>query len=117
MIALRSIACTITTLTLVLFTPAFLHGDDEPVVKVGEATPTWKDIPGTDGKSHSLGDLKDRDVVVVAVTCNHCPIALGYLDRMKDFCRNHAGAGGKVAFVAISVSDSETDRLPRMREI
>lgn len=90
-------------------------GDDRS--KVGEARPTWKDLPGVDDKNHSLEDLKGKDAVVVAVTCNHCPIAQQYIDRMKEFAEKECGPNGKVALVAIVVSHEETDRLPRMKEV
>jgi hypothetical protein len=77
---------------------------------------SWKDVPGVDGKKHSLADLDSREIVVAAVTCNHCPIALEYYDRMKEFSRR-CGPGAKVALVAVSLSDWETDRLPRMKEL
>lgn len=77
----------------------------------------WRDLPGVDGKLHSLADLADRDVVVVAITCNHCPIALEYIGRMKAFAERHCGPDGKVSLVAISLSHLETDKLPRMKEL
>jgi peroxiredoxin len=62
-------------------------------------------------------DLKHKEAVVVAFTCNHCPIAIEYYERMNEFATKHCGTGGKVALVAISVSNLETDKLPRMKEL
>lgn len=90
---------------------------DLPGVSLGRARPTWSDLPGTDGKNHSLAELADREVVVVAISCNHCPIAIEYFDRMKEFATKHCGVKGKVGLVAISLSNLETDKLPRMQEI
>jgi peroxiredoxin len=78
---------------------------------------SWKDLPGVDGKKHSLADLQDKDVVVLAVTCNHCPVALEYYARMKDFVRTVASGGSKVALVAVAFGDLEADKLPRMKQI
>jgi peroxiredoxin len=92
--------------------------DKEPAkVVVGKSQPSWKSLPGTDDKEHSLADLKDREVIVVAITCNHCPIAIEYFERLNEFAKKHCGEKGKVALVAISVSDMETDKLPRMKEV
>lgn len=88
-----------------------------PTVRIGETKPTWIGLIGTDGKPHSLADFAEREVVVIAVTCNHCPIAIQYYDRMKAFAQRHAGPDGKVGLVAISVSNLETDKLPRMKEM
>lgn len=92
--------------------------ESEPTLpQVGQAKIAWQDLPGVDSRSHALADLAQREVVVVAITCNHCPIAIEYYGRMKEFARSHCGSDGKVALVAISLSDLETDRLPRMKEM
>src|SRR5947209_596101 len=85
-------------------------------LSAGDAAPAWKDLPGTDGKKHSLADLKDKDVVVVVFTCNSCPVAEAYEDRLIDFTRKHAAAESKVALVAINVNTVPEDRLDRMKE-
>jgi peroxiredoxin len=70
-----------------------------------------------DGKSVSLADFKDKDVLVVAITCNHCPVAIAYQDRMIEFAKKYAGPDGKVALVAINVNNSEADKLPKMKDV
>lgn len=62
---------------------------------------------------HSLADLKDKDVVVVLFTCNSCPIAIDYEDRIIAFAKNQSA---KVGVVAINVNTIEADRLPKMKE-
>jgi peroxiredoxin len=91
-------------------------GEYNRVLKIGDPAPRWSNLPGVDGKSHALADLKDKDVVVVVFICNHCPIAQAYEDRLIAFARKHDGPDSKVALVAISVDNSEEDRLPRMKE-
>ena len=76
----------------------------------------WENLPGVDGKLHSLKDLGDKEIVVVAITCNHCPIAIEYFDRLKEFVSEVAGPESDVALVAISVSDKESDKLEPMAE-
>jgi len=83
-------------------------------VSIGDAAPSWSDLPGTDGKKHSLADLKDKDVVVVVITCNHCPVAQAYEDRLVAFARKYADK--KVAVVAISVSHEDEDSMAKMKE-
>jgi peroxiredoxin len=85
-------------------------------LKIDDAAPAWKDLPGVDGKDHSLADLKDRDVVVVVFTCNSCPVAVDYEDRIIAFAKKHAGDKSKVALVAINVNTVEEDKLPKMKE-
>jgi peroxiredoxin len=51
-------------------------------VKVGDKGPDFSALANVDGKEHSLGDFKDAKAVVVVFTCNHCPVAKAYEDRL-----------------------------------
>jgi peroxiredoxin len=86
------------------------------VLNIGDPAPAWTDLPGVDGNKHALADLKDKDVVVVVFTCNSCPVAEDYEDRIIAFTNKHCGAGKKVALVAINVNVIADDRLPKMQE-
>jgi len=86
-------------------------GEFNKVLKVGDAAPVYKNLPGVDDKMHSLADLK-KDVVLVVVTCNHCPVAVAYEDRIIEFTKKH---GAKVDVVAINVNNLEADKLPAMK--
>jgi peroxiredoxin len=81
----------------------------------GDVAPVWKDLPGTDGKKHSLADFKDKEVVVVVFTSNSCPVAEDYEDRIIAFAKAHAGADTKVALVAINSNTIPEDRLDQMK--
>ena len=94
-----------------LFTTTTYAGEFNKVLSVGDAAPAWADLDGTDGKKHSLADLKDKDVVVVVFTCNSCPVAVGYEDRIVAFANKHAD---RVAVVAINVNTGKDDQLPEM---
>ncbi len=93
-------------------TPA---GEFNKKINVGDPAPAWKDLPGTDGKKHSLADLKDKEVIVVVFTCNSCPIAQDYEDRIIAFAKKHAAPQSKVALVAINVNTIPDDRLDKMK--
>lgn len=100
-------------LALALAGPA-AAGEFNKVLSVGDPAPAWADLAGTDGKKHALADLKDKDVVVVVFTCNSCPVAAGYEDRIAALAAVHAGPDGKAAVVAINVNTVPEDRLPEM---
>src|SRR5436190_1558931 len=51
-------------------------------LNIGDAAPDWKGLVGTDDKKHSLADLADKQVIVVCFTCNTCPYAVDYEDRL-----------------------------------
>jgi peroxiredoxin len=86
------------------------------VLNIGDPAPVWTDLPGVDGKKHALADLRDKDVVVVVFTCNSCPVAEDYEERIIAFAKKHCGPDRKVALVAINVNVIPEDRLPRMQE-
>lgn len=91
-------------------------GEYNQTLNIGDAGPAWKDLPGVDGKEHSLADLADKEVVVVIFTCNSCPVAVDYEDRIIDLTKKYAGPEGKVAVVAINVNKIEADSLPMMQD-
>lgn len=55
-------------------------------------------------------------MLVLAITCNHCPTAVAYEDRIIAFAQKHAAPQSKVALVAINVNNLEEDKLPKMKE-
>lgn len=87
------------------------------VLSPGDPAPSWKDLPGIDGKKHSLADLKSKEVVVVVFTCCSCPAAEDYEDRILAFAKKYTTAPtSKIALVAINSNTIPEDRLPRMKE-
>ena len=63
-------------------------------IELGERAPSFE-LPGTDGERHSLDDGRDvaTPATVVYWTCNHCPYALAWHDRMLDVARDYAERG------------------------
>ncbi len=57
-------------------------------------------LPGIDGKTYSLNDFKEADVLVIIFTCNHCPTAQAYEDRIISIVNDYRDQ--KVRIVAIS---------------
>jgi peroxiredoxin len=110
----RTVLCLVL---LIVSSATLVRADDSNgVLNLGDPAPAWKDVPGVDGKTHSLSDLKDKQVVVVVFTCNSCPIASDYEDRIIAFAKASAGADNPTAVVAINVNTVEEDRLPKMKE-
>lgn len=98
------------------FDDAARAGAINPVLSVGDKAPEWKDLPGIDGKKHSLADLKDKDFVVVCFTCNSCDVAKDYEDRIIALAKKYADAKAKVAFVAVNVNKIPADNLDAMKK-
>lgn len=68
-------------------------------LEIGESAPDFN-LPSTDGKFYSLDDFKNAKALVVIFTCNHCPTAQAYEDRLINVVDDYSSNG--IAFVAIS---------------
>ena len=66
-------------------------------------------LPGVDGRDWSLKDFDAAKVLVVVFTCNHCPTAQYYEERIKKLVTDYKDKG--VAWVAISPNDPKSVRL------
>jgi thiol-disulfide isomerase/thioredoxin len=85
-------------------------------LSIGDSAPTWKDLEGTDGKKHSLSEFADKDVLVICFTCNTCPYAVDYEDRLIALAKKFASEGNRGALVAINANKVKDDLLPAMQE-
>jgi peroxiredoxin len=74
-------------------------------LSIGDAAPGFE-LPDTDGRTWSPDAV---GATVLVFTCNHCPYALAWHDRLADAARDYADRG--VGFLAINSNDSE--RYPR----
>jgi peroxiredoxin len=83
-------------------------------LKLGDPAPQWSKIPGVDGKEHSLSDYRDAKLVVIVFTCNHCPVAVAYEDRLVALQKGYQDKG--VQLIAINVNNLPADRLDKMKE-
>jgi peroxiredoxin len=69
-------------------------------MEIGDQAPTFS-LPDTDGAEHG-----PDGVTVVAFTCNHCPYALAWHDRLLNVARDY----GDVTFLLVNPNDA--DRYP-----
>ena len=91
-------------------------GEYNEVLSIGDVAPNWTDLPGTDGKKHSLADYKSREAVVIVFTCASCPTAVDYEDRINDLAKKYGGESGKAAVIAVCVNRVKGDTLPELTE-
>jgi len=86
---------------------------------IGTVAPAWNELLGTDGKAHSLSDLSDYDFVVVCFTCNTCPYAIDYEERLIALHQRYAAAADgqpRVAVVAINANETPADQMDKMQD-
>ncbi len=88
-----------------------LAAEGVSMLEIGAKAPDFK-LPGVDGKNYSLASFKKADVLVVVFTCNHCPTAQAYEDRIIKLTSDYKGKG--VAVIAISSNDPLGLRLDEL---
>ena len=86
---------------LVVHTTSVATADPEPLA-IGSPAPDFK-LPATDGKTYSLRDFAPSPVLVIIFTCNHCPTAQAYEERIKQLVKDYEKRGA--AIIAISPND------------
>lgn len=101
-----------TLLASFLIVSPLFGGKYNDVLSVGDKAPAFGALPAVDGTKKSLADFDARYVVVV-FTCNSCPIAQDYDDRIVAFAEQHKG---DVAVVAINPNKVPADSFEKMQE-
>lgn len=105
----RLLASSLASLTLL---SGLLAADFQPVtLPMGSPAPDFK-LPGVDGRFYTLKDFASAKILVVVFTCNHCPTAQYYQDRLKQLATDYQNRG--VAVVAISPNDPKSVRLDEL---
>jgi peroxiredoxin len=82
-------------------------------LKTGDPAPGWAGLSGTDDKQHSLADYDQAKAIVMVFTCNTCPVAQAYQDRLIQLQKDYAGKGVQV--VAVNVNHVAGDQLGKMK--
>jgi len=73
-------------------------------VNVGNTAPDFE-LHDTDGDAHSLMEGGGWPATVVVFTCNHCPYALAWHDRLLGAARDYGDQG--VRFLFVNPNDAE----------
>jgi hypothetical protein len=84
--------------------------------RLGASAPALA-LPDTGGQTRSLPEPGAATATVVVWTCNHCPYALAWHDRIVAVAREYAARG--VRFLAVNSNDAErypADSPEAMRE-
>ena len=85
--------------------------DEHKTLAIGSAAPDFN-LKGVDGKAYTLASFKNAKVLAVVFTCNHCPTAQAYEDRIIKLTKDYASKGVQV--VAISPNDPTSIRLDEL---
>jgi peroxiredoxin len=85
--------------------------DEHPTLPIGATAPDFS-LQGVDGKTWSLSSFAQAKILVVVFTCNHCPTAQAYEDRLIRLTADYKDKG--VAVVAIMPNDPSSIRLDEL---
>lgn len=83
---------------------------------IGASAPDFS-LPGIDPetyeeKTYALADFADAGILAIIFTCNHCPTAQAYEERIKKLADEYRARG--VAVVVISPNDPKAVRLDEL---
>jgi len=99
------------TIFLFLLTFTASAQTSHPILPLGSPAPDFS-LPGVDGKTHSLADYASSPILVVVFTCNHCPIAQMYEQRIQQLDSDYRDRG--VAVVAIQPNNPKAIRIDEL---
>jgi peroxiredoxin len=94
------------------FAFSFLNpSDDYKTLEIGSKAPDFK-LPGVDGKTYTLASFNSYNILVIVFTCNHCPTAQAYEERIIQMTKDYKSKG--VAVAAISPNDPKSVQLSEL---
>jgi len=70
--------------------------------KIGDTATDFK-LKSVDGKMYGMSDYKSAKGFIVVFTCNHCPFAVKYEDRINDLAKKYKSKG--YVLLAINPND------------
>jgi thiol-disulfide isomerase/thioredoxin len=113
--------CLLLVLNLTLFAamgnerlnrdPAGKNSADHPSLPIGSLAPPFS-LPATDGKTYTLSSFSKANVLVIIFTCNHCPTAQAYENRIIQLTSDYSPKN--VAVVAIMPNDPSSINLDEL---
>lgn len=84
---------------------------DVKTLEIGSKAPGFN-LPGVNGKTYSFKDFDKAPVLVIIFSCNHCPTAQAYEDRIIAISKDYKPRG--VALVVISSNSTKALNLSEM---
>jgi thiol-disulfide isomerase/thioredoxin len=85
--------------------------DDHPTLAIGSKAPPFS-LKGIDGKTYTLASFNKYNILVIIFTCNHCPTAQAYEDRIIQLAKDYKPKN--VVVVAINPNDPRAIRLDEL---
>jgi len=99
---------SLTILTLIITPAVDSQTTDHPEPKTltpGSKAPDFT-LPGVDGKTYSLSSFKKAKALVIIFSCNHCPTAQAYEDRIIALTNDYRSKGVEVVMISPNAVDA-----------
>lgn len=96
--------------TLFIFISSFINGEINSVMgyKPGDTATDFK-LKSVDGKMYSMADYKNAKGFIVVFTCNHCPFAVKYEDRINELAKKYKNRG----YILLAVNPNDPAAQPQ----
>lgn len=101
----------IFAILVAIITIQYISAEDIKTIELGTKAPDFS-LKGTDDKIYNLNSFAKAKILVVIFTCNHCPTAQAYEDRIIKFTADYKEKGVQV--VAISPNSDKSVRLDEL---
>jgi peroxiredoxin len=102
---------SIAVIAIVFIAAAFASGkmnSENDGYDIGDVATDFK-LKNIDGNMVSMSDYKDAKGFIITFTCNTCPYAVLYEDRINELNKKYASKG----YPVIAIMPNNTDRMPR----
>jgi len=107
---------TILTLLVLLTTVTFAQNAESKGYDIGDIATDFK-LTNIDGNTVSLSNFKDAKGFIVVFTCNTCPYAVAYEDRIEALNKKYAKKGFPViAIMPNNVQTKPGDSMEAMQK-
>ena len=106
-----SFVALVSLLCCIIYSFKLSTGGDHPTLAIGAKAPDFS-LTGVDGKTYTLNYFKNSPILVIVFTCNHCPTAQAYEDRVIRLAADYKSKG--VAVVAIMPNDPQAINLEEL---
>jgi peroxiredoxin len=93
----------------IVFFMSFLSSETTTVsgYKPGDKAADFS-LKSVDGKMYSMSDYKDAKGFIVVFTCNHCPFAVKYEDRIIDLAKRYKSQG----YILLAINPNDPAAQP-----
>jgi len=111
----RHATCHVIAASLTLLYSSFPAMADAAEFAIGDKLPEFSNLHAVDGTRWDSMKLGDSRVLIVVFTCNRCPYAVEYEDRLNALHAKYSESGKQVRLFVINSNYGPNESLKRMR--